>query len=255
MKLFALSPWILQTLIWVPTRLVFKFFTGFQIEGAENIAGLKGGVIFALNHTSELDPIILPASFPFFSRLSPMMYISRERKFYKRSGWRQILYGGTFFKLWGAYPARTGLYNYEDSLKAHIKILKAGLSLCVFPEGFKTRTGFIGEGKGGVAYLAFRSGAPVVPVGINGAFQSYFRDFILRKKKIRVSFGRPIYPAELFDGTISIVISETKDDCRIAAAKIMEKISKLSGIPIGASQVLPAPARRESKQILTQKHA
>src|SRR3989344_4658097 len=74
--------WFLQNLIWPPTRLALYLFAHFKIYGADNLNELKGGVIFVGNHMSELDPILLPAPFPWFSRFSPIFYVSREKTFY-----------------------------------------------------------------------------------------------------------------------------------------------------------------------------
>jgi 1-acyl-sn-glycerol-3-phosphate acyltransferase len=138
-KFYLISPLILQTCLWPFTRFIFWFFGRWEIKGLENLQGLehKNGLIFAANHSSELDCILIPASLPFLSNLMPMFYTSREREFYKTSGWRQIFYGGFFFKIWGANPLNSGKKNYELSLINHIEILKCGKSICIFPEGKK----------------------------------------------------------------------------------------------------------------------
>lgn len=151
-------------------------------------------MIFAANHSSELDAIVVPAALPFFSGLLPVFYVSRPREFYKTSGWRQMLYGGFFFKMWGAHAAVGGSKDYERSLAPHIKILQKGGNILIFPEGRKTRDGNIQtEAHGGIAYLASRIGCPVVPVRIFGDFNMTLGDFFLRKRKITVIFGAPIF--------------------------------------------------------------
>src|SRR3990167_11455141 len=97
--IFLNLPLILQTAIWPIMRPLFWFFLHLKIIGCENLRSLPKGVIFASNHTSELDAILIPASLPFLSRFMPMFYVSRPREFYKNSGWRQLFYGGLFFKL------------------------------------------------------------------------------------------------------------------------------------------------------------
>lgn len=224
MKLYAVFPWILQTLIWIPTRITLRFFTSVKIEGWENVSKLPKGIIFALNHSSELDPILLPASFPFFSKFSPTFYTSREPEFYKRSGWRQHFYGGTFFKAWGAYPVFVGKHNYDVSLSHHIGFLKDRSSLCIFPEGQKTRDGLVQEGKGGVTYLAWKANVPIVPVYIRGVFEMTTGDFFLRRRKITVSFSQPIFPAELFPNPPEL--SLTIDDFKTATQKVMSALKE-----------------------------
>ena len=107
-KIYYIAPWVLQTTIWIPTRIFFKLFCSYKVKGLKNLKELEKncfGTIFAVNHSSELDPIMIPASLPFFSCLMPMFYVSREQKFYVSSGWRQHIYGGLFFCLWGGHNA------------------------------------------------------------------------------------------------------------------------------------------------------
>lgn len=232
-KLYFIPPLILQTLIWIPTRLIFKFFAKIKINGVENLRNISGGVVFAVNHSSELDPILVPSCLPFLSQLFPMFYTSRESRFYSNCGWRRLVYGGLFFKIWGAYPVKVGLHNYEASLEHHIRILQDGHSVCIFPEGQRTKTGLVGEGKGGAAYLAWRANVPIVPVGIKGAFRTSFGDFFGRRRFYSLSFGAPIYPGDLFGKEAKLTITENRDDCRLAMLKVMGEIAKFANLPIG----------------------
>ena len=196
-SIYHLSPLILQKVIWIPTRLILKFFVHLEIRGIENLYQIHQNVIFASNHSSELDPILLPASLPFWSRFSPIFYTSRLQSFYKNSGWKQIIYGGTLFKLWGAHPAYSGLKDYEKSLMNHICLLSEGKNLFIFPEGRITRDGAIQHAHGGMAYLAERCKLSIVPIGISGAYKLSMRDFLMRRRKIILTFGKPIEQSEL----------------------------------------------------------
>ncbi len=204
----------MQTLIWIPTRIYFKLVHSYSVLGLKNLKELKhnkSGVIFAVNHSSELDPIMIPASLPFLSHMMPMFYVSRERKFYNESGWRQHIYGGRFFNSWGAYSAYPGLKNYDLSLKHHINILNDGRSVCIFPEGHKTRDGSIGEGKPGASFLSYRTNSPIVPVKINGLYKPLAQKSKSGKTKLEVIFGKPIYPKDLFNEALSQNSEEGKD--------------------------------------------
>jgi 1-acyl-sn-glycerol-3-phosphate acyltransferase len=222
---YRLYPFVLQNLIWVPTRLIFKFFLRWEVTGLDNVIKLLPGVIFASNHSSELDPFFVPAALPFLSRHSPVFYTSREKDFYRNSGWRQAFYGGLFFKLWGAYPVTVGLRDFEKSLADHLVILKNGGSLNIFPEGRKTRDGSIGPAKGGVAYLAAITGRPVVPVLISGVFRLTGKEFWFRRRRVVVRFGKPIWP----DTIRRIVSSGSFADgvYEKAAALVMQAVADL----------------------------
>ena len=199
-KFYLISPLILQKCLWPFTWLFFGVICRWQVSGLENLKYLKTGkgIVFAVNHTSEMDPILVPAAFPFSSKYLPMFYTSRRKDFYSNSGWRQIFYGGFFFKIWGAHALNSGKRNYEISLQNHIELLKEGKSLCIFPEGKTTRDGNLMEGRGGTAYLADKLGCPIVPVYLGGLFKLSFKDLILRRRKLSVSFGEPLYRHDLF---------------------------------------------------------
>lgn len=178
-------------------RSVLWMFSRMEVKGLENLNSIHGPVIFVANHTSELDPILLPAALPMFSRFSPMFYVSREKSFYQPTPLKRMLYGGLFFEIWGAHPTDVGINNYHLSLKNHLEILKRGYPVFIFPEGDKSFDGTLHEGKGGAAFLSHQTGAPIVPVAIHGAWNTNFLDFFKFKYRYSLSFGTPIYPNDL----------------------------------------------------------
>lgn len=220
MKLYFLPPLVLQKLIWVPTRIILSFFGHLYVNGLHNMKDIKGNIIFACNHTSELDPILIPASLPFWSRFSPIFYTSREESFYKNSGWRQNLYGGLFFKAWGAYPVSTGLRNYEKSLKNHIEIARDGGSICVFPEGRITPTGTIQPAKGGVAYLSHITKTVIVPVAFKGTYHLSLGNFFRRNGNISVTFGKPLNV--MIEPNTTLCIADFKDYANFTMDKVKD---------------------------------
>lgn len=229
-EILYLFPLVLQTLIWIPTRIILKFFLRFNIRGAENLKGLRGPVIFAVNHGSEWDPILVPAALPFLSPLAPTFFTSREREFYEKRGFLAFLYGGILFKIWGAYPVAVGVNDYEKSLKNHVDILedRAG-SICFFPEGAKTKDGNFLPAKGGISYLAHRTKTTVVPIMLHGHFKMRKSDFFLRRNKVTVTFGKPLLSRELFEERYY-----DPHEYKTIAQEIMEKIARLHDISTNA---------------------
>lgn len=225
MNFFAITPFILQAIVYPVMWPALRFFVRIRILGSEFLRGHKQGVIFASNHVSEFDPILIPATQNLFSRLMPMFYLARERAFYEKRGLAKYIYGGTFFKIWGAYPVTIGTGDYERALKNHIQILECGKSVCIFPEGGKTRDGKIGKGKPGVAYLLWRTGRPVIPVAIHGHHQMGLKDFFSRKHSLTISYGKPITKRELF-GKNADIVPPTHEDLKAATQVIMSRIRK-----------------------------
>lgn len=230
MNLFFLPPLILQTFVYPLTWIALRFFTHLRIEGRDNVRGMKKGVIFAVNHSSELDVVLVPATLPFLSPLMPMFYVSLENSLYQRPGEKSIsryFYGGLLFRVWGAYPAAVGVGDYELALKHHLRILSHGKSVCIFPEGRVTRDGTLGEGKAGVAYLLWRTGVPIVPVAISGNYKMTFRGFFSRRRSVTVSYGTPILAADLFGPRSRDGVPPSQEELKGAAKVIMSRIREL----------------------------
>ena len=103
----------------------------------------------------------------------------------------------------------------------HIAIIRAGGSLCIFPEGHITRDGNIQSAKGGVAYLAYETKVPIIPVHLGGAYRISFFDFILRRRHLTVTYGEPMYVGNRLNASPSI------DDFKSYANEIMNEVKKL----------------------------
>lgn len=192
MKIFHITPILFQRFVWPFARIGFIWFGHLKIRGLENITHIKSNVIFASNHTSEIDGFLVAASVPFWSHFLPMYSVSRERAFYTESGWRKYIYGSLLFNFIGAPQVRSGFRDYEIALMDHIELLEHGKSILIHPEGRISNHGIIGEARGGVAYLARRTGKPIVPVSISGAHRIGFLNLILRRRHIIVTFGSAI---------------------------------------------------------------
>ena len=74
-------------------------------------------------------------------------------------------------------------------------VLKRGQNLIIFPEGTRTRTGFVGEFKKTFAILATELNIPIVPVRISGAYEAWPRSKKLPSPKpVKVEYLKPIMP-------------------------------------------------------------
>jgi len=221
-------PLIFQTLIWIPTRIIFLIFGRFKVVGLENLRGVdtSKGVIFASNHAKSLDPIVLPAGLPFLSRFMPIFYTSRERTFYHtKTWWEDILYSTKWFRAWGAHQVYVGKKDFDIALSKHIEILLHGKSVLIFPEGGTTKDGNMRPFKAGVIHLTIRTGAPMIPIAMKGTYEASFKRFFRRKNKLTLVFGKPIYPHHLIGSKNKISISEYKDGLVVLESKIKELLN------------------------------
>ncbi len=91
-------PGMLQVLAWPFAVLLLFVFARFRVEGRENLRRLPRGVIFAANHHSQLDPILMRAALPWLSKYVSLFYVARQSSVYDWTGWRALVYGDAFFK-------------------------------------------------------------------------------------------------------------------------------------------------------------
>lgn len=86
-----------------------------------------------------------------------------------------------------------------DAFRLATRILEEGHALFVFPEGTRSHDGTLGEGRDGVAVLALRTGAPVVPVGVTGSYDRWPRGQKLPRPggRVTVRVGSPFRIADV----------------------------------------------------------
>lgn len=155
---------------------VYKVVYNFKIEGIENIPQDRP-LVMASNHRSYADPVILTIPMK-----RPVTYMAKEELF------KNKLFGWFITKL-GAFPVKRGAGDMQV-IDDSIAILNSGRNLVIFPEGTRSKDGKVGKGKTGVALIAAKSGADVIPCGI--VFEGEKLKF---RSKLTLRFGKVI-PAE-----------------------------------------------------------
>lgn len=160
------------------TMGVYKLFYNFHIEGAENIPQDRA-LVMASNHRSYADPVILTMPMK-----KPVTYMAKEELF------KNKLFGWFITKL-GAFPVKRGTGDMQVIDDA-VAILNSGRHLVIFPEGTRSKDGKVGKGKTGVAMIAAKSGADVLPCGI--IFESEKLHF---RSKLTLKFGKVIPASEI----------------------------------------------------------
>jgi 1-acyl-sn-glycerol-3-phosphate acyltransferase len=159
-------------------------------SGQENVPDSGPGIV-AANHQSFYDPVLIGAG---LSRR--VVYLAWEHYFGK-----PVL--GALMRWLGALPVDLNAPP-PRVLAQLIGVLDAGRLCGIFPEGTRSRDGLIGQPMAGVAMLALRSGAPVIPVTIHGAYHAWPRTRLLPAAlPLSVHFGTPIDPRGVVEGAAS----------------------------------------------------
>jgi 1-acyl-sn-glycerol-3-phosphate acyltransferase len=160
-----------------------------RVEGADHVPD-EPGVIVASNHLSITDP-------PLVCLAVERLVGRRVRYMAKAEALRWPLIG-PLMSAYGGFGVRRGRADRE-AYRAARQILGAGDWLGVAPEGTRSRTGHLGEPKAGVALLALRSGAPILPVGIAGSERLWPVGARLPRPGtvVTLSFGPLLRPVDL----------------------------------------------------------
>jgi 1-acyl-sn-glycerol-3-phosphate acyltransferase len=147
--------------------------TRLHVKGRQNVPR-EGPVLLAVNHFSWADPVVVSAALE-----RPAYYLAKERLFVNPAArW--------FFASMGQIPVNRQAGGNEDAIQAAVDLLERGVVVGVFPEGTRSRYGELKRGKTGVARIAARSGAPIVPIAVATA------DFWPKHAGIP-SFGERVY--------------------------------------------------------------
>jgi 1-acyl-sn-glycerol-3-phosphate acyltransferase len=165
-----------RRLIIVVGTLLFRV----KVVGKENLP-TSGACVVAPVHRSNLDTPILA-------------FVTRRRLRFmgKDSLWKSKL--AWYLTALGGFPVVRGTADRE-ALRACEAILRRGEPLVMFPEGTRRSGEALAELFDGPAFLAARTGAPIVPIGIGGSEGVMPKGSkLIRPKKVTIVIGAPIVP-------------------------------------------------------------
>ena len=150
----------LNPVIWIGSlvmRVLARLFTQVHIEGDLEAIPRSGAILIAANHASNADPVLIGAFLnQRFGR--PLNWLGQREVF----EWPILSW---LARHGGVHPVDRGAADVE-AFRSAMRILEAGHVLAVFPEGTRSPDGRLQGAKDGVAVLALRSGALVVPIGV-----------------------------------------------------------------------------------------
>lgn len=170
--------------IW--SRLVCMLaFVRIKVKGRENI-DKRQSYIFVSNHQGAFD---IWAIFG---------YLNHNFKWLMKKSLEKIAFVGYACKRSGhVFVDSNSLQSIRQTIEEASTKLKDGMSLVIFPEGTRSKTGVMGNFKRGAFLLAAEFKLPVVPLTIDGAFDIMPRNtYFTRPGTITLTIHKPIFPTE-----------------------------------------------------------
>lgn len=197
---YAVLRWVLKGLLMLCFRL--------RVTGTEHLPA-RGPVIFAANHPSQMDPLVLGAAIP------------RRFTFLAAAEMLAMPLLGPLVRPFHPVPVHRGRFDLR-AIKDCLEHLRGGDALLIFPEGKISRDGRLNPPHEGLAFLAHRAGVPVVPIGLRGTYQVWpLGTRLPRRGAITVRIGPAIVP----DGESGLNTQAA------LTARVMEAIAELAGEP------------------------
>ena len=171
--------WLFRAILIVVLKVLFRL----KVEGLKNLPKTTNFIVVS-NHTSFLDALAVSVAIPqkiYWLAIRGVYHISWVRWFVKMS--QTLPTGGS-------------------SEKA-IYLLQNNKNLGLFPEGTRSFDGKLREFRRGAALFAMKTGRPIVPCAILGAYEAFPRTAKFPKfRPIKVKIGKPQYLLKEFEEVI-----------------------------------------------------
>jgi 1-acyl-sn-glycerol-3-phosphate acyltransferase len=194
---------MLRLVGWIVIRLLTRTY----ITGREHLS-TPGPVIYAANHTSTFDALVLITLMP------------AETLFVGPGDFRLLWPAPWIVKNAGLILMKRGAVDREG-LKRLMEVLNAGGRLGMFPDG-GTWEKPIDDVKSGATYLSQATNARIVPMGYGGTYQVWNKIARLRFPRVTITIGAPLPPVQ-----VSADRKRRQDELQSAAVDLMLNIYDL----------------------------
>jgi len=190
--------------------LIVIFSNAFFIKNVSGISNVPkdGPYIIVANHASYFDHFIIFAAIKRYTK-NQVYFLTKKEAFesYLSRKWHTSM---------GAIPLNRGATDVS-AFKTVVNALKKGKIICIYPEGTRSPTGKVYQGKQGAIRMAKAANVPIIPIGLSGTF-----DILPRKRvwptfhKATIQIGKPIYipkdrNKEGFTEDLSMIMKILKD--------------------------------------------
>ena len=199
-------------------KLVVKIFLNVSAEGLENLADARdaGPLLITINHLGDADVPTL------FSILPSPPDALAEIELYDLP----IL--GKLIDWYGVIWLHRGRAD-KRALRASLEGLAEGRTLIIAPEGRYSLTGALEEGGGGAAFLAYKSGAAILPVAITGTEneKTYGSMKRFRRARVHIKVGKMFRLTGQAQGGVRSEASDRQAALAEGTRQIMEALAEL----------------------------
>ena len=190
--------WAFKLMLWI---------TGADISyiGRENVPKDRA-VLYVGNHNSYFDILLTYSQCPGLTG-----YVAKSEML------RYPLLRDWMKRLYCVFLDRSDLRAGMQMILTCIDYIKNGISICIFPEGTRSKDGQMQPFHEGSLKMAAKTGCPIIPMAITNSAQIFENHMpFVRPCKVIVEYGAPVYPKEL-----------SKEDQKFLGAYTQKKIQEM----------------------------
>lgn len=190
--------WAFKLMLWI---------TGADISyiGRENVPKDRA-VLYVGNHNSYFDILLTYSQCPGLTG-----YVAKSEML------RYPLLRDWMKRLYCVFLDRNDLRAGMQMILTCIDYIKNGISICIFPEGTRSKDGQMQPFHEGSLKMAAKTGCPIIPMAISNSAQIFENHMpFVRPCKVIVEYGAPVYPKEL-----------SKEDQKFLGAYTQKKIQEM----------------------------
>jgi len=193
-----------------------------EVVGGENLPA-GGGFVITANHIGRLDAFLV---YDLLERPDIIVMVAEKYQKYALTRFLTHLVNGIF----------VDRYNADfGAVRETLRRLRQGAILAVTPEGTRSSSGNLIEGKPGGIYLAWKAGVPILPAAVTGTEDAVVKERLKRLKRldIRAVAGKPFTLPPIGGADREAALQKYTEEvmCRIAALLPEERRGAYAGHP------------------------
>jgi 1-acyl-sn-glycerol-3-phosphate acyltransferase len=191
-------------------RTLWPLVGRLDVQGLEHVPE-DGPFLLIANHQSYLDPVLIQAVVP-----RPMYTMAKSTEFSN-----PVV--GPLLKSLKSFPVRRFEID-PQAIRIVLHYLDQGYGVGIYIEGERSWDGRLQPPRLGTVRLILKAGVPVVPCGIDGAYDVWPRWSRMRRGTVRIRFGEPLRFPRLDDRR------ERDAAVEEARERIMGRLAELAGV-------------------------